>query len=46
MLVCVGGEQVSLVVRANPEPNAAEVGKVVGKGALVMATGLAGDYVR
>lgn len=41
-----GCEQVSLVVRAKPEPSAAEVGKVVGKGSLVMATGLAGDYVR
>eukprot|EP00903_Cladosiphon_okamuranus_P008211 g7904.t1 len=38
-------DAVSLVVRANPKAGAAEVGKVFGKGSIVMATGMEGDYI-
>ncbi len=34
------------MVRAEPKPGAAEVGKVFGKGSIVMATGMQGDYIR
>lgn len=38
--------QVSLMVRASPQAGAEEAGKVVGKGSIIMATGLEGDYIR
>ncbi|CAM9939967.1 unnamed protein product [Scytosiphon promiscuus] len=38
-------DAVSLVVRASPKAGAGELGKVFGKGSLVMATGMQGDYI-
>ena len=34
------------MVRAQPKAGAAELGKVFGKGSIVMATGMEGDYIR
>ncbi|CAM9349890.1 unnamed protein product, partial [Sphacelaria rigidula] len=38
-------DAVSLVIRASPQPGAAEAGKVFGKGSIVVATGVQGDYI-
>lgn len=43
---CCMQPEVNLIIRAMPQAGAAEVGKVVGKTSLVIATGMEGDYVR
>lgn len=36
----------SLVIRASPQPGAPEAGKIFGKGSIVVATAVQGDYIR